>query len=208
MTNYNQALIEITQAGLAALEERSKSKNVVKTAAAESHFLCNWMVQALKERRFSKLIAKELNQWIRDARSMGAAAQLTSVLQRIEGQYLAAEQNQAVGASLNAMLSELKENDWVVILDSEVTTKLKLDSSGQNSLIISNKQYDGHIDGDQLTKTITLYVRANEQELAKMAAKHGLLLSQGNKKASLIKHHKAYLICPDNQLPAMALLVE
>lgn len=202
MTSYNQALIEITQAGLAALEERSKSKNVVKTAAAESHFLCNWMVQALKERRFSKLIAKELNQWIRDARSMGAAAQLTSVLQRIESQYLAAEQNQALATSLNAMLNEFRENDWVVILDSEVTTRLKLDSSGQNSLIISNEQYDGHIDGDNLTKAITLYVRANEQELAKAAAKHGLLLSQGNKKASLIKHHKAYGVFPNNQVPA------
>ncbi|NRB24540.1 DUF2913 family protein [Shewanella sp.] len=208
MTRYNQALIEITQAGLAALEERSKGKNVVQTPAAESHFLCNWMVQALKDRRFSKLIAKELTQWIRDARSMGAAAQLTSVLQRIEGQYLAAEQNQAVGASLNAMISELKENDWVVILDSEVTTKLKLDSCGQDSLVISVEQYDGHIDGDKLTKTITLYVRANEQELARIAAKHGLLLSQGNKKASLIKHHKAYRVFPDNQGPAMALLVE
>ena len=208
MTSYNQALIEITQAGLAALEERSKSKNVVNTAAAESHFLCNWMVQALKERRFSKLIAKELTQWIRDARSMGAAAQLTSVLQRIEEQYLAAAQNQAVGTSLNAMLSELKENDWVIILDSAVTTKLKLDSSGLNSVVISVDQYDGHIDGDKLTKAITLYVRANEQELARIAAKHGLLLSQGNKKASLIKHHKAYRVFPNNQGPAMALLVE
>ncbi|CAM3221847.1 DUF2913 family protein [Shewanella violacea] len=208
MTRYNQALIEITQAGLAALEERSKSNNVVKTAAAESHFLCNWMAQALKERRFSKLIAKELTKWVSDARSMGAAAQLPALLQRIESQYLAAEGKQTLGASLNAMLSELRENDWVVILDCEVTTKLKLDCSGQNSLVISDEQYDGHIDGDKLTKTITLYVRANEQEFAKVAAKHGLLLSQGNKKSSLIKHHKAYLICPGNQQPAMALLVE
>lgn len=207
MATYNQAIIEFAQAGLAALETRSTSKNVVKTADAESHFLCNWMAQALKERRFSKLIAKELSKWVRDGRSMGANAQLASLLQRISSQYQAAEQNQAVGASLNAMLLELNDNDWLVIVDSEVTTKLKLDSNGQNSLVISDEQYEGHIKGDNLSKSITLYVRSNEQELAQIAAKHGLLLSQGDKKASLIKHHKAYKLCPNNQQAEMALLV-
>ncbi|WP_076407496.1 DUF2913 family protein [Shewanella sp. UCD-KL12] len=207
MSSYNQAILEIAQAGLAALDERSNGKNVVKTVDAESHFLCNWMVQALKERRFSKLIAKELTQWIRDARSMGAAAQLPSLLQRIEQQYLAAEKSQALGLSLNTMLTELAELDWVVILDCEVTTKLKLESSGQNSLVISDEQYQGHISGEALTKTITMYVRADEQALAKIAAKHGLLLSQGDKKASLVKHHKAYKVFPGNQQPEMALLV-
>lgn len=208
MTTYNQAIVEIAQAGLAALEARSKSNNVIKTADAESHFLCNWMSQALKERRFSKLIAKELTKWVRDGRSMGAGAQLTSLLQRIDTQYKAAEQNVAIGASLNAMLKELTDNDWVVIVDCEVTTKLKLDSSGQNSLVISDEQYQNHIDGDKLTKAVTLYIRSNEQELAKIAAKHGLLLSQGDKKSSLIKHHKAYKLCPKNIQPEMALLVD
>ncbi len=208
MSSYNQAIVEIAQAGLAALDERNRGNNVVKTAAAESHFLCNWMVQALKERRFSKLIAKDLTQWIRDARSKGAAAQLTALLQRIEKQYLAAGENQTVGLSLNAMLEELVELDWVIIVDCEVTTKLKLESSGQNSLVISDEQYEGYIDGEHLTKAITLYIRADDQELAKIAAKHGLLFSLGDKKASLVKHHKAYKLFPNNQQPEMALLVK
>jgi len=208
MTSYNQAIFEFAQAGQAALEERASKANVIKTAAAESHFLCSWMATALKKRRFSKLIAKDLTQWIRDGRSLGAGAQLQSLLTRIEHQYRAAMSNQQLGQSLEHFLSELKAKDWIVILDAEVSTKLKLDSDGENSLVISIKQYEGHIKDSNVIKPITLFVRANEQELAQLAAKHDLLLSQGNKKASLIKHHKAYQIFPHNEQPALALLLD
>lgn len=207
MTSYNQAIVEFAQAGLAALEERASKANVIKTAAAESHFLCSWMASALKVRQFSKLIAKDLTQWIRDGRSLGAGAQLPSLLTRIDEQYRVAMNNQQLALSLEQFLSELVANDWIVILDEEVTTKLKLDSEGENSLVISVEQYEGHIQGENIIKPITMFVRANEQELAKVAAKHRLLLSQGDKKASLIKHHKAYQLFPNNEQPALALLL-
>lgn len=207
MTSYNQAIVEFAQAGLAALEERASKANVIKTAAAESHFLCSWMASALKVRQFSKLIAKDLTQWIRDGRSLGAGAQLPSLLTRIDEQYRVAMSNQQLALSLEQFLSELVANDWIVILDEEVTTKLKLDSEGENSLVISVEQYEGRIQGENIIKPITMFVRANEQELAKVAAKHRLLLSQGDKKASLIKHHKAYQVFPNNEQPALALLL-
>jgi len=207
MTSYNQAIVEFAQAGLAALEERASKANVIKTAAAESHFLCSWMASALKVRQFSKLIAKDLTQWIRDGRSLGAGAQLPSLLTRIDEQYRVAMNNQQLALSLEQFLSELVANDWLVILDEEVTTKLKLDSEGENSLVISVEQYEGHIQGENIIKPITMFVRVNEQELAKVAAKHRLLLSQGDKKASLIKHHKAYQLFPNNEQPALALLL-
>ncbi|RTR34813.1 DUF2913 family protein [Shewanella atlantica] len=208
MTSYNQAIVEFAQAGLAALEERASKANVIKTAAAESHFLCSWMASALKVRQFSKLIAKDLTQWIRDGRSLGAGAQLPSLLERIDDQYRAAMSNRQLGQSLELFLSELEENDWIVILDEEVTTKLKLDSEGENSLVISHEQYESHIKDKNVIKPITMFVRANEQELARVAAKHQLLLSQGDKKASLIKHHKAYRVFPNNEQPALALLLD
>jgi len=208
MTSYNQAIVEFAQAGLAALEERASKANVIKTAAAESHFLCSWMASALKVRQFSKLIAKDLTQWIRDGRSLGAGAQLPSLLERIDTQYRAAMSNRQLGQSLELFLSELEESDWIVILDEEVTTKLKLDSEGENSLVISHEQYESHIKDKNVIKPITMFVRANEQELARVAAKHQLLLSQGDKKASLIKHHKAYRVFPNNEQPALALLLD
>ena len=54
---------------------------------------------------------------------------------------------------------------------------------------------------------LTLYVRGDEARLARAAFAHRLLLSQGNKKTTLVKHHKAYRLVPDNAQPALALLV-
>ncbi|MCG9753889.1 DUF2913 family protein [Shewanella insulae] len=204
--SYNQALMALAQAGLADLAARNANPGSIKTPAAESHFLCNWMVQALKERRFSKLVADDLTRWIREGRSKGAGAQLPQLLARIEDQYLPAMENAEVGQSLRALIAELEAQDWLVILDCEVSGKLRLDSDGKNSLVISVEQYEQHLVEGKLIKPITLYIRADEQLIAQHAVQHGLLLSQGDKKASCIKHHKAYRLYPGNQQPALALL--
>ncbi len=206
-TSYNQALLEFADAGLAALAESTASSSSAKTPAAESHFLCSWMVTALKKRSFSKLIADDLTFWIRQARSMGAGAELKLLLQKISQQYhYIADKQQGLAASLKAMLAELEADDWLIITDQEVSKKLKLDSDGHASLIISDDQFNQRIAGDELLKPITLYVRAPEPVFAAVAYKHDLLISAGNKKASLIKHHKAYQIWPKNLQPALALL--
>ncbi|QYJ83349.1 DUF2913 family protein [Shewanella aegiceratis] len=204
--SYNQALVALAQAGLADLAARNASPGSIKTPAAESHFLCNWMVQSLKERRFSKLVADDLTRWIREGRSKGAGAQLPQLLQRIENQYLPAMENAEVGQSLQALIADLEAQGWLVILDCEVSGKLRLDSDGQNSLVISVEQYEQHLLEGKLIKSITLYMRADEQLIAQHAVKHSLLLSQGDKKASCIKHHKAYRLYPGNRQPALALL--
>ncbi|HCE53359.1 MAG TPA: hypothetical protein DER18_18400, partial [Shewanella baltica] len=72
---------------------------------------------------------------------------------------------------------------------------------------IDAKEFNQHIKDNQLVKPINLYVRADEQTLTRIALSHGLLLSQGNKKTSLIKHHKTYQIFPHNQQPALCQLL-
>lgn len=205
---YNQAVLELALAGLADLTASAQTKKAQRTPAQESHFLCNWMVESLKEKRFSKLVADDLTAWIRLARSQGAGAELKRLLERIVFQYQTVEKSEAaLGTALNAMLGTLKQADWLVFTDTEISTKLKLDGDGQSSLVIDAKELAQHIKDGQLIKPINLYVRADEQQLTRIALSHGLLLSQGNKKASLIKHHKAYRIYPDNQQPALCQLL-
>jgi hypothetical protein len=205
---YNQAVLELALAGLADLTTSAQTKKAQRTPAQESHFLCNWMVESLKEKRFSKLVADDLTAWIRLARSQGAGAELKRLLERIVFQYQTVEKSEAaLGSALNAMLDTLKQADWLVFTDTEISTKLKLDGDGQSSLVIDAKELAQHIKDGQLIKPINLYVRADEQQLTRIALSHGLLLSQGNKKASLIKHHKAYRIYPDNQQPALCQLL-
>ncbi|MFB2648120.1 DUF2913 family protein [Shewanella mangrovisoli] len=205
---YNQAVLELARAGLADLTASAQTKKAQRTAAQESHFLCNWMVEALKEKRFSKLVADDLTAWIRMARSQGAGAELKRLLERIVYQYQSVENSHVeLGTALNAMIAELTQLEWLVFTDTEINTKLKLDADGQSSLVIDVKEFTQHIQDNQLIKPINLYVRADEQLLTQIALSHGLLISQGNKKTSLIKHHKTFQIYPHNQLPALCLLL-
>ncbi|GCF90412.1 MULTISPECIES: DUF2913 family protein [Shewanella] len=205
---YNQAVLELALAGLADLTASAQTKKAQRTSAQESHFLCNWMVESLKEKRFSKLVADDLTAWIRLARSQGAGAELKRLLERIVYQYQSVETSEpALGTALNAMIETLKQADWLVFTDTEISAKLKLDGDGQSSLVIDAKEFNQHIKDNQLIKPINLYVRADEQTLTRIALSHGLLLSQGNKKTSLIKHHKTYQIFPKNQQPALCQLL-
>ncbi|MBV7314490.1 DUF2913 family protein [Shewanella sp. NIFS-20-20] len=205
--SYNQAVYTLAQDGLAALAQSALAKKQA-TPAQESHFLCNWMAESLKKKAYPKCLAKDLTGWIRDGRSMGAGAQLTSLLQRIEAQYRqVAEQQTGLGKALMAWLDDLQAQGVLVITDTDVNGKLKLDNDGLPSVIISASALAMAVVGDELTKPLALYIRADEAMLARSALAHGLLLSQGNKKTTLVKHHKTFQVFPNNAQPELVLLV-
>lgn len=206
---YNQALLEMAGQSLAELARTAEQKAGKRTPAQESHFLCSWMAESLKEKRFSRLVMEDLKEWVQLGRTLGAGADLKGLLERIIRQYeRAMAAPTQLGTRLNALLAELAAAGWLVITESEINAKLKLQSGGQPSLIISASEYGEHIEDGELTRPLTLYVRGDEQQLARAAFAHALLLSQGNKKGSLVKHHKAYRLIPGNAQPARALLAE
>lgn len=206
---YNQALLEMAGQSLAELARTAEQKAGKRTPAQESHFLCSWMAESLKEKRFSRLVMEDLKEWVQLGRTLGAGADLKGLLERIIRQYeRAMAAPTQLGTRLNALLVELAAAGWLVITESEINAKLKLQSGGQPSLIISASEYGEHIEDGELTRPLTLYVRGDEQQLARAAFTHALLLSQGNKKGSLVKHHKAYRLMPGNAQPARALLAD
>ncbi|MNE59907.1 hypothetical protein D3C80_1550280 [compost metagenome] len=152
---------------------------------------------------------EDLKGWIQQGRTLGAGAALKGLLERIVCQYgRAMAVPEQLGARLAALLAELESTGWLVFTDSELDAKLRLLSQGQSSLVISASEYQGHIAEGELLKPLTLYVRGDEKQLAQAAFAQGLLLSQGDKKATLVKHHKAYRLVPANAQPALALLAE
>ncbi|AUT40356.1 DUF2913 family protein [Aeromonas caviae] len=205
---YNQALLEMASQSLAELARTGAQKAGKRTPAQESHFLCTWMADSLKEKRFSRLVMEDLKAWVQLGRTLGAGADLKGLLERIIRQYeRAMAEPTGLGGRLAALLAELEAAGWLVLTSSEVNAKLRLQSGGQPSLIISASEYQGHIEAGELTRSLTLYVRGDEARLAQAAFSHGLLLSQGNKKTTLVKHHKAYRLVPGNAQPALALLI-
>lgn len=207
--NYNQALFDMATQSLAELARTAEQKAGKRTPAQESHFLCTWMADSLKEKRFSRLVMEDLKGWIQQGRTLGAGADLKGLLERIVCQYgRAMAVPEQLGARLAALLAELESTGWLVFTDSELDAKLRLLSQGQSSLVISASEYQGHIAEGELLKPLVLYVRGDEKQLARAAFAQGLLLSQGDKKATLVKHHKAYRLVPANAQPALALLAE
>lgn len=208
LPTYNQALFDMASQSLAELARTAAQKSGKRTPAQESHFLCTWMADSLKEKRFSRLVMEDLKAWVQLGRTLGAGADLKGLLERIIRQYeRAMAEPTGLGGRLAALLAELATEGWLVVTDSDVSTRLRLQSGGQPSLIISASEYQGHIEAGELARSLTLYVRGDEARLAQAAFSHGLLLSQGNKKTTLVKHHKAYRLVPGNAQPALALLI-
>jgi len=207
LPTYNQALFDMASQSLAELARTAAQKSGKRTPAQESHFLCTWMADSLKEKRFSRLVMEDLKAWVQLGRTLGAGADLKGLLERILRQYeRAMAEPVQLGGRLADLLAELEAAGWLVLTSSEVNAKLRLQSGGQSSLIISASEYQGHIEAGELVKPLTLYVRGDERVLAEAAFARGLLLSQGNKKTSLVKHHKSYRVMPGNEQPALALL--
>ncbi|WP_421281444.1 DUF2913 family protein [Aeromonas taiwanensis] len=207
LPTYNQALFDMASQSLAELARTAAQKSGKRTPAQESHFLCTWMADSLKEKRFSRLVMEDLKAWVQLGRTLGAGADLKGLLERILRQYeRAMAEPVQLGARLADLLAELEAAGWLVLTTSEVNAKLRLQSGGQSSLIICASEYQGHIEAGELVKPLILYVRGDERVLAEAAFARGLLLSQGNKKTSLVKHHKSYRVMPGNEQPALALL--
>ena len=207
--SYNQALLDMATQSLAELARTAEQKASKRTPAQESHFLCTWMADSLKEKRFSRLVMEDLKAWVQLGRTQGAGADLKGLLERIACQYgRAMADGTQLGAKLAALIAELEEAGWLVFTDSELNAKLRLLSQGQSSLVISASEYQGHIAEGELLKPLVLYVRGDEARLAEAAFAQGLLLSQGDKKATLVKHHKAYRLVPANAQPALGLLAQ
>ncbi|UJF21582.1 DUF2913 family protein [Shewanella sp. OMA3-2] len=202
---YNSAVLNLAVTGIHDLTESNKQHKGVRTPAQESHFLCSWMVDSLKAKRFSKLVAEDLTQWIRLGRSQGAGAQLKQLLERIVIQYQDAKAAK-LGDALDAVLADFAQQNWLVVTDTPLSSKLKLDGDGQSSVVVCAVQMKSHRKDAELLKPIALYVRGDENVLAEIALQHGLLISQANKKTTLIKHHKTYLVIPKNQHASLCLL--
>jgi hypothetical protein len=201
---YNQALLEMATASLAELVHTGAGR-AVRTPAQESHFLSLWLVDSLKEKRFSRLVMEDLKGWVQQARTQGAGADLKGLLERIVRHYSQAA-TQGLEARLMALLDDCEEAGWLRVTQSVIDGRAKLASQGQASIVICSAELASACAGGELVKPLTLYVRGDEQVLARFAYRHGLLIGQGNKKQVRLKHHKAHLLMPGNALSALALL--
>ena len=79
LSTYNEALLDMATQSLAELARTAEQKAGKRTPAQESHFLCTWMADSLKEKRFSRLVMEDLKAWVQLGRTLGAGANTIDV---------------------------------------------------------------------------------------------------------------------------------
>jgi len=208
--SYNQHMLDFVQAGLTALADAQVQKRNLQNPKAETHFLGTWLINALKEKRFDSCLSTDLNLWLQESRTLGPKANFKQRFEQIAHVYktvCSRENRNLTQFILEDILTELDNEGWLLETDLTVTPKLKLSSSGENSVVICAEVYDkafSDTDG-VLESPLSVYVRHGDQVFIDKMFAHGFLVFPSATR-SLVKRHNRYLIRPFNQAKRLAIL--
>lgn len=208
--SYNTHMLNLVRTGLAALTEAQQQKRSLNNPLAETHFLGNWIITSLKEKRFDSCLATDLTLWLQESRTLGPKAdfkQRFEHIERVYSQICELENKNLTQFVLEDILDELDTAGWLIETDTVVTPKFKLSSSGENSLVICAEVYDkafSDTDG-VLESPLSVYIRHGEQAFIDKMFSHGYLVFESTTR-SLVKRHNRYLLRPYNRAKKLALL--
>ncbi len=203
---FAKAITLLANTALDELEQACQQGAVSRTPVSQAHYINTWVTKAIKLQRFPHCVAKTLLFWQQQARSLGKNSELLPTLQRILATYATvfdAQNNltKVYEPQLQAVLEQLTMADWNVIDQVELARKMKLNSTGQDSLIICAKQYALAFDEAErrLIRPLSLYVRGNVTQLVDLAYQQNLLLFKMSDYKSKVKFHGEYLLFPSNK---------
>ena len=209
-TSYNTHMLDLVRAGLAALVDAQQAKRSLQNPLAETHFLGNWIITALKQKRFDSCLAADLNIWLQESRTLGPKADFKSRFEKIAKVYeqiCELEYKNLNQFILEDILNELDAEGWLIATDMAVTPKMKLSSSGENSLVICAEVYDrafSDTDG-VLESPLSVFIRHGDQAFIDKMFAHGYLVFSSSTR-SLVKRHNRFIIRPFNDAHKLALL--
>ncbi|MFO6422292.1 DUF2913 family protein [Motilimonas sp. KMU-193] len=203
---FAKAITLVANTALDELEQACQQGAVSRTPVSEAHYINAWVTKAIKAQRFPHCVAKTLLFWQQQARSLGKNANLPQTLNRIISTYAKVLDNQnnltkVYDSQLQTVLEQLVTDDWNVIDQVELARKMKLNSTGQDSLIICAKQYAHAIEPSEqrLIRPLSLYVRGNVSQLVDLAYQQKLLLFKMSDYKSKVKFHGEYVVFPSNK---------
>jgi len=209
-TTYNQHMLNLVTTGLAELAQAQEEKRSLQSPRAETHFMGTWIITVLKEKRFDSCLATELNVWLQESRTLGHKAEFKQRFEILKQVYTHVCSRETVNLTqfiLEDILTELDREGWLLETDTEVTPKMKLKSSGENSLVICSEVYDkafSDTDG-VLESPLSVFIRHGDQAFIDKMFAHGYLVFSSNTR-SIVKKHNRYILRPFNNATKIALL--
>jgi hypothetical protein len=204
MVLFSQEIYSLISTALTELEASQASGRTPNNPLNEAHYLGAWVTNAMKQKRFDSITVPILKAWQSKARSLGKNSGLKAqfvYLQKCYNQVLD-DQKQVQAVTLpqiQAVVSKLEAQQWMVNTDLVVGNKLNRHSGGAASLIICEEQMlQCFNEQDVLVKPISLYLRGDLQELVEYAFEQNLLLHKITDYKSKVKYHGEFIIYPNN----------
>ncbi|NQZ92560.1 MAG: DUF2913 family protein [Moritella sp.] len=207
---YNVNMLKLVREGLTALADAQAEKRSLQNPVSETHFLGNWIITALKEKRFDIILAGDLKLWLQESRTLGKNANFKQRFEKIERVYTQIcelEYKNLTQFVLEDILTELDNEGWLIETESKVTDKFKLSSSGENSLVICAEVYDrafSDTDG-VLESPLSVFIRHGDLAFIDKMYSHGYLVF-GSTNRSIVKRHNRYILRPFNHAKKLAIL--
>ncbi len=203
--SYTIEIKKLVDTALAELAQVVESKKIPNTPVSKETFMCRWLAQAAKKQRFSSLVLKDSQAWVKAGRSKGIAADLVGTFTHIQGVYHAVfGEGDAHPAlmknSFDAMIDRLRADGWMIHLEYEIHRKSQVYSDGQHSFVVCSKALmDAFNEERCLIKPLSLYVRAPAEQLVQCAYSSGFLVKKISDYKSIVKYHAEYQIWPNNR---------
>lgn len=214
MTFFSQEIYRLVSAGLAELAQSQLAGKTPSNPLSETHFFSAWVTKSIKQQRFDRCVLTPLRNWQRQARTLGANAQLKQQFSAIARTYAPLfnakvpddnlhrdnESGLAVTrAQIESIVVQLSAEHWLVTTDVVIERKLSLKSSGASSLVVCARQLAQVFGGNgQLVKPLSFFVRGDSQALIDLCYRHQILLHQVSDYKSRVKYHGEYIIYPEN----------
>ncbi len=204
MTTYSLEIYKVVDSALTELNNNLQSGRTPNNPLSEAHYLAAWITNSMKKKRFDNGVVPTLKKWQQQARSLGKNANLKSQFIHLKSLYdhVLTEDKQCIPVTilqLNNLLDAMREQDWVVHDENILNGKYKLQTQGQDSLLVCAEQLKTHFSEDgQLIKPLSLYVRGQQQHIIDTAFDNCLLLHKVTDYKSMVKYHGEYIIYPNN----------
>jgi len=204
MIHFSTEIYKLITTALTELSDSQDARRTPHNPLSEAHYLGAWVTTAMKKKRFDSIVVPTLQDWQRQARSLGKNSGLKQQFTYLEKCYSEVlDEHKAVRlvnkSQLEKLFAVLEEEQWLVTTDLPVGERLNRHSGGKESLIVCAQQLlDCFDEQGILIKPISLYIRGTLQNIIDLAFAQDLLLYKKTDYKSKVKYHGEFIVYPNN----------
>lgn len=198
--------------GLIALRSAQEIGSVTRSPGSETLFLGKWLRRAKNQKRYSKTISAEIDNfltlYVKKGRSAGLALTFDQICQEYQTckiRYQVFEN--APKARFDTAIEMLTKQDWSISLPIEQALEADEEYQGlkDKELYVTKLDWEGAFD-DQggLTKPLSIFIISMPQSVIDCLHTHGFIMAKVTSSNDINSHIHHYKIFPENKYHGVA----